>query len=1239
MHVGLIRSYGEKLLTKQYRLNAPAGVTWGNDAPSAVAGTWEELGDVGRGVVLHGYREQPIDNLKGLRDFLIGVADEQQIALIQGRLRPGAELQIENGWKDVVGRAQENYEDYPRRLLVLDADEIPGDIADAPDIVRDWLYAIPEFDGCAHVACFSPSAGIRPHIRVRLFVLTSEEHTLASQRAFIRFINERAGYRREGSKHVGQKLFDDSIYGPQSFTALAGPLLIAETSAGARRLPRPVPQPIAWFFDGDAADIGVSRAAAQLGIDPRDIQYIEQYAGPAGDKTDWWAEIAPDNVVGPLHRALCRAAFASPEDQQAQHFGAFVAQARRRLLEIDPQDYPRREKRHLNIQRLQQAWDKARARRQLVTPVYSAKPAPAPTPSALTPRQQLARDVVAEARSILDGKPMQVLVSSPPGAGKSFALQGILTPGTISSNRITTMAPTHELTAQLTDDHKRHAFNIAPGGMHHGLDLPGMIRHHKGRKHLCINEKHGKMAERAERLGISVKKAACATCPDRDACAWIKQADDTGPGEILQPHAAGLNRYAKTDERADLTIYDESIIGGLIDGTVSGDMQIAELEHKGAFAKLKDARQSIIRHLLACIPRGQSERAMVPNAFDADTINFWLELEETHRKTISQNAIAAVDAKFNATERQVFISRFVTALLENMRDSRKLPHCKAVRVWHARGAKWVTTVRRLFLQDNVLAKGAIHLDGTARLDPDLKIWKAVISPDGTPFDHRVIDMQPTPGNVRITQVVDASFAKSSLLPKDDPELDEAIARAESIASATWIANALADDPAAHRIQHDAGVTARTLANKRAGRKKRADSRLYAIWLTVLHQAFTHKETLLVAQKEVLAALGKMGLPGNVMRAHFGALRGLNHFKDVPAATIVGRPALDNLQLELNTEALFVQNDSVAPIAHADTWGVQTLSVQLTDGSEVQIQCDGHPDVHCRSLQALVSHAEVAQAVARIRPYDRGPDNPCNVVVFGQWPVGLPVDRVCALSDVRPAEAEVALKGLGVFDDVVTTVDVFDRLYPNDPKKLEVQQQVKLDYVRIALRTWLAVDPLEDGLYSRHTPFLEPPPASHTLVADAGITPQIGGILVASKMVNADSLSHIVSREVGYLKTNKESALTIAGASKQGAWDGYQFVELVVGHNTNGKWRTKRVTAIVRGGMTAEQIAHRSGLDIRGMRVLTARQVRSYGLQLVRGLIDYECKRSPALASFAAQIVDDVGMLEFIETWCGWNLRV
>jgi hypothetical protein len=1191
MHVALIRAYN-KALTKTYRLRPAVGINWGSQAPDVVAGTWDEVGAVGKGVYLHGYREEPINGLTGLRMFLETAATKPDVALIQGRLRAGAEFQVDSGWKDVLGRQQENYEDYPRKLLVLDADEIEGDIGDAPDTVRDALYEIPELDGCAHVACFSPSAGIKPKIRVRIFIVTTEEHTLASQRAFVRYANQRAG----------RKLFDDSIYGPQSFVALAGPILFADCGDEQVALGRPVPTPIAWHFDGDEADIGVTRAAAVAGLDARDIAYIEQYAGTVpGQRTDWMAQIAPGNVALPLHRALCSAAFAAPDNQQAQHFGAFVALARRTLLEMDPNEYPRREREHLSVFRLQQAWDKARARARAVTNAYSTSACVPPTQSAKPPRQELADRVKLAAEEILKGKPKQILATSPPGAGKSYALRSVLTAGVLSSDSVLTAAPTHALAEQLAEDHRDHAFGLAPAGMHYGVNLPEAVRHHKGRKLLCTNTKYGAIAERAEQLGISAKKSACALCPDRGDCKWLAQDNDTGAGEVLLPHAALFNEHHHLSSWASITLIDESVVGSALAGNPQENIELKDLNYQGGFIKLRDSRAELISMFNAAMPRGQSERALVPSTLTAERIDAMLALEETHRETLSKNLVNATQAKFLRDLAHVKTSNFVTGLLSNMRDSHRLSHYKAIRVHHARGIKWVTAKRRLFLPDNVLARGAVHLDGTAKLDPGLAIWRAVISPDGTPFDYETIDVAPTPGNVVITQVIDAGYAKSALLPKPDKDLDEAIERASAVSRASWIAAAFDDPNEAARIQDSAKQVATALTHKRVNRKKRADSRVFAIWLHVLKQAFTHKQTLLVAQKDVLEALSNMGLPGNVLTAHFGALRGLNNFKDVPSATIVGRPALDNHQLELYTEALFIQNDSVAPIAHAEGWGKQTLPVHMVDGTTINVQCDGHPDANARALQALISHAEVAQAVARIRPYDRTSANPCDVTVFGQWPVGLPVTRLCTLADVRPEEGDVALIALGLFEDAGTTLDAFAGLYKEASTGWDHMQRVGMDYVRALLRAWLEIDPLDDATLISHHSTAKP------------------------------SLALISKREVEYLRTDKDglAGFTLGYAQNQSL----EVVELHVVR----KNRCKRMLAVIRRGLSDEDIRRRSGLTISKIERLMVQQIRRHAMVLVRGLIEATCNQSPALREYARGL-DDVGCLEFIQTWVGWRLN-
>ena len=63
---------------------------------------------------------------------------------------------------------------------------------------------------------------------------------------------------------------------------------------------------------------------------------------------------------------------------------------------------------------------------------------------------------------------------------------------------------------------------------------------------------------------------------------------------------------------------------------------------------------------------------------------------------------------------------------------------------------------------------------------------------------------------------------------------------------------------------------------------------------------------MIAQKAIISKLKELGLPRNVETVHYGALRGLNRFKDVSAAVVIGRPAIANSSLEQLTEALYLE---------------------------------------------------------------------------------------------------------------------------------------------------------------------------------------------------------------------------------------------------------------------------------------------------------------------------------------------
>lgn len=1270
----VLRAYAQSTFTKTYELQPHEGLAW-EGTPDVHRGVWKEHGAPGKGVLLHGYKLETLPDLRAVAGWLTANTARADLAIGMGRLREGAAIQIDGDWQDVLGRQQVNYEDHASHLLVLDLDTVQGDLLDDPqEKIREAVYSVTEFDGAAFVASWSPSCGIKSGLRCRVFIELDTAITLAQMKVAIDAINKRGGVQ-----------FDTSIYGQQAFVAVSAPVLYAETAAGKRALPRPVPAPVAWFCDGDPVTLGFIAAASAAAIPLAQLTALAEAAaqGLGGPSVgDWLATMSPGNVSIPLHKALCREAFSAPEDQQAQKLGAFIARARVRLLEISQVDgdFARRDREHLNVRHLQKAWDDARRRKQTLTPTYRSTPqaavtqvtAPTQPAAPLTPREELTLKVVAAANDVLAGNPKQWLVTAPPGAGKSYAVREILTPGVLTSRRVLILVPTHALAEQLQADLQAHVRTLTPDGTYYGVDLASAIRHHKGRKPLCTNAKHGAIASRAEQIGISAKKTACATCPDRGTCPWIKQFDDDAAGVIIKVHSAVTNAHAQSEDWHELAIIDESLLGSMIEEP-RPDIKLADL-HKDTFSVLlRDQREQLGQLLYNSLPVGHHLRGKVKIIHTQDELDIRLGTEELHRKAITNNLVHASDKRFARMLALLEKSEAVSAIYENMRDSLMRGETKGVRVYRDKQGAWVTYRRRLRLPPSILDKGAIHLDGTAKLDTTLAVWKSICSPDGTPFAADFIDVSPAPEHTRVTQVTDSSFAKSALMDRPDEVLDEQIAIAQKTASAVWLDNALGAEGAA--LRQTSQLAAEVLTTRKVGRKKRADSRIFSVWLVVLDMAHRLRrahavqhvsaaepsnQVLLVAQKEIITELIELGLPPNVKCAHFGALRGLNNFKDVAGAVIVGRPALSNDELELLTEAIFVADIGLGCVDHADVWGKVTVSVKLVDGTDAPVSCDGHPDMRCRAVQALVSQAEVVQGMARVRPYNRTPDNPCDVVYFGQYPSGIPAERICSTADVRPHEAAVAMLAGGLTSNADANRAWHAQLFAAADSKVAGERgawQTQRWFMQRALMTWWK-GRKQGGAGAAPVILANPLPASFD-VREPAVYP------------------YIVKREAAEIQSQNESAeyRKTAGSDFEHNWKSetesgsltqsltqaesqsvdtsvvrstdviipqYRFWRLMVlgnQHMQRARWRgggrgpyARPIMVLAESGLTLVDIAARLQVTIKDARELTDAEVERECARMLMGVIEHAVSEAPSLAEFAK----GCDPIEFAETWLGWG---
>jgi hypothetical protein len=1278
----VLRAYAQRTFTKTYELQPHGALVW-STTPDVHAGVWVEHGAPGKGVEFHGYKLETLPTLKDMARWLIDNTTRTDYAIGMGRLREGAALQVDGDWQDVIGRKQVNYDDHASTLLVLDLDTVQGDLWDDPqEKIREAVYSVTEFDGAAFVASWSPSAGIKSGLRCRVFIELDAPITLAQMKVAGDRINKRGGVQ-----------FDTSIYSQQAFVAVSAPVLYANTVAGHQPLTRPVPAPVAWFCDGDLVTLGNIQAAVTVGVPLTALAALAEAAaqglsaGPTAN--DWLAAMGPGNTSNNLHKALCREAFASPEDQQAQRLSSFLARARQRILEFstDAQDFERRCKEHLNIRVLQKQWDDARRRKHTLAPTYRAMPnnfgtngvsaqatlhnAPtfpsgniqaqsAPTdPNSsravtgvtplLPPREQMALEVEQAAARIFAGSAEQCLVTAPPGAGKTYALRKILTAGVLSSRRTLILVPTHALAEQLHQDLQAHALTLAPLGLHHGVDLVAAVRHHKGRKPLCTNAKHGAMATRAEQVGISAKKHACATCPDAGTCPWIKQFEDDAPGVIIKVHSAITNASAQKEDWHELAIIDESLLGSIIEEP-RPDLKLSELPKETFSVLLRDHREQLGAVLYSALPVGYNLRATVPIAWTCDELAVRLDAESAHRDTLTKNLVAATEKKFARQLALIEKSRAVTAIYENMLDSlartdTTQTQAKGVRVYRDKRGAWVTCRRRQFLPPSILAKGAIHLDGTAKLDGMLAVWQTTISPNGAPIHTTRVESAPVPEHTRITQITDSSFAKAALLDKPDAALDEQLALAEKTAAAHWLDNALGEEGKA--LRQTASIAAHTLTSRKRGRKRRADSRIFSVWLVLTDMAHRLRkraganpgrsnEVLLVAQKEIIDDLIALGLPSNVRAAHFGALRGLNAYKDVAGAVIVGRPALSNDELELLTEAIFVRHPDRDNVHHADKWGKVPGAVQLADMQWATVECDGHPDLYCRAVQALISQAEVVQGLARVRPYTRTAMTPCEVVYFGQYSPGIPVERICSTTDVRPNEAAVAMRAGGLTSNADANRAWHDQMFMASDSKSQGgrgQWQTQRWFMQQAILAWWSrrnraqkgALPMQHAISQKHENIV-----MNQQIPDSSSRNECA---VYPYIVSKGSAGQFDQTEYG--KT-AHSSQHVQLEHEYRFWKlsvlGNQYMQRAGRRGGEYGAYARTIFVVAESGLEVADLAARLQLCVKHAHELSDTEIETECARMLRAIIEHAVGEMPALAPYAA----GADPIEFLETWLGWG---
>ena len=1011
--------------------------------------------------------------LADLQDLLSALAKAPFSAVVLGRLLDTKRTDgARQGWF-VDKRSQDFYGDAPTRLFPVDVDDLDCEPLDAADAIDDFISKfLPELEGCTYVWHHTGSSGIKS-ARVRLWFQLAKPRHLAAMRSYARLVNERAS----------RVVIDASVYAPSHLIFTADPQI---RDANGNPTRRPVPSGV-WLADGDL--VPVDAFADVVPGSPDAVSSASAGAPqewlPKKAEGELLASLGPGNYDIPIHRWISSQACKAPDDAREEAaFQAAWATIHKRIFETCPPDaLSGRLHEHCDERKLRRKWDRARdwyRKRRLETMASSpvvddvlpslgnlkVNTAGAGTLEDLTAaefvnlhdelereavpmpigevRKKALADFIRIADSVLYKRQQgHWLDSLPAGAGKTKLLEYLARPGTLSSCRIRTYVPNHRLAEQLVAD-LRTAARAHPADPRLYGDLSSYIRHHKGRDQdgMCVDKESAPKAARAEKLGVSVKKTVCGACKSRDACQWLKQAADDDCGIVVETHAAALTKRGNSN--VDFVIVDESIAASFIE---SGETTLAALSNTGtirsltlggvsmATSDLRQCRDKLVAALRTAVPKEPDKPVlMVTAGWELFDFEGAIARETDLRAGLAVRIINREDNGRDASEwhAQLEASRHAAALYSAIAASTKCQrqHVPDLAIYAEKGETSEPLVRyavRVGDAASVFGKASITLDGTANED----VWRAVVSADGTPPPGAVLGANvAVPDGVRVFQYIDKAGARSSLMPDLRPTKVEQKRRLkrETLAGARgWARDALGAD----KYDTDLATSEREVATDdttRATRKRHAHANIELVECCAAYLAADAAgravdingkpiSVLLVAQK-VVAEYLRPRMPTGVAVEHFGVLRGLNAYKDVPVVMIVGRIRPANIDLELMTAALHSLNPRVQAIARYDV-----------SPKEGRPWLEQHPDHHVAALQSQITTAEVRQALARARIYDRSPDKPVDIHVFGQCDLGLPADRVIwrLWNDAKRSAVEIAAARGCVFADMRLN----QRAYPGD----------------------------------------------------------------------------------------------------------------------------------------------------------------------------------------------------------------
>lgn len=284
--------------------------------------------------------------------------------------------------------------------------------------------------------------------------------------------------------------------------------------------------------------------------------------------------------------------------------------------------------------------------------------------------------------------------------------------------------------------------------------------------------------------------------------------------------------------------------------------------------------------------------------------------------------------------------------------------------------KWLHVLGRQDLHDKVAGLPLIHADATMQID---------LVRHYLPRIETALDVDVDAPHMKITQVVGLPVGKASLQALD-------------------------------------------FGKRAEGEEARVSRKRQRLADFVRHQVRGRKG-LVVTYKDVEADFREDGTEA----AHFGAIEGIDRWRDVDVMVTIGRPLPRPKDIERYVAALTGEPIIVGGMMEAGA------GISMTSGTDHLLKCRVYENSHAETVRRAVVEAAIIQAVGRVRGVRRGPHNPVEVfMVLHDTVTPMPVAEVVEFSSLEPSAIdEMILRGL-VPQTPADAAKLFPDLFPTRP---------------------------------------------------------------------------------------------------------------------------------------------------------------------------------------------------------------